>query len=1170
MQIDASKVKWDTPEIDLNKIQWDEDDEKPGLVKDFLIPTAKAIPRTVGTAAASMTVMPIAGLSGIASGFRGLLTGQDPMTAASNEYDRMMNRANFVKTPEEAKGLENLMLPMKPFEWAGQAGGYVGRKTGIPYAEPILGTLAEGAAMLTIPKLAKLAKERYTPKTAKPEGPLQGDKVTQDVFRETFKGKEEPIDPQSVKWDSDMPVDIEVPAYERQATMLPAGQGFTLVDTQNAKPASTIKDLMASIQNRAKHLEKNDSYKGTPIYKTWEDALNKEREQLKQITGQDEIKQPGNVSPQAEIIQPRPSQAVTVQADVPSVQTVTPSPKAAAAKTPEGVIGRINQLGGIDWGIDYNSKEARQFPDMKRTQKKGGMSPDDAAQILNDEGYNVGTGDELASALQSGQARKIYNPELQDALNERDLARQEKEWIENKLADEGITLYSNPIPQILKKYTQYIGEPIWDIVVNRTVPKVLESIGRPGQAVLRAFDTEYRGNLEGGGSFNEMVKMQKDKAAIGRDYAIDLGNRLQSYTESDQLALGEFVRGETESLPKHLEKIGSETKDILAELGKQAVETGLLSEETFFKNVGKYMPRLYESKEYQGMLNRYGIVKPDRLDLSRFQRRKDIPKELREQMGEILTPGYPVAKGIVQITHDISLARMFNDIAANPKWASTEPVEGWTQLTKSKKLGKLSEQYVHPEIEREINYIQERTPEWQKTINKAYGAWKYGKVILSPKTHVRNMMSNSTLAHLGGMPLWEQPYYIAGAIREMATDGPAYQLARRDTNIFRTGWSTNEIRNLYDQTLNLKGLSADNPVETMAWLRGALAKGKEGTAKLADLYTKEEQVFKLAKMMHSMKNGMDVKAAAADANKWLFDYGDVTHAQEKYRQSLLGAPFATFTLKALPRVAEAWIKTPWRFAAPFAMIYALEESARKYFGDTEDEAKGKRKLLPEYMQGKMFGFPSFPRIPLSDQYGREHYLDLTYILPWGDIGESGDFMGIPGAIRPLSHPLINELSQQISNHDIFWDQPIVKESEQAGLSKIGKLAASAKERGVHAAQTFLPTPAIDLNKIYSSIKGAPDYRGRERSGGVVAADVLAGIKMQPIDYAEQMEKIINKLDPEKGQLARELKAAIKTDALREAVLKKQGKDASVYTKRIEDRVEQLIGLSEELQEKFKQ
>jgi hypothetical protein len=67
-----------------------------------------------------------------------------------------------------------------------------------------------------------------------------------------------------------------------------------------------------------------------------------------------------------------------------------------------------------------------------------------------------------------------------------------------------------------------------------------------------------------------------------------------------------------------------------------------------------------------------------------------------------------------------------------------------------------------------------------------------------------------------------------------------------------------------------------------------------------------------------------------------------------------------------------------------------------------------------------------------------------------------------------------------------------------------------------------------------------------------------------------MEKIINKLDPEKGQLARELKAAIKTDALREAVLKKQGKDASVYTKRIEDRVEQLIGLSEELQEKFKQ
>jgi hypothetical protein len=216
----------------------------------------------------------------------------------------------------------------------------------------------------------------------------------------------------------------------------------------------------------------------------------------------------------------------------------------------------------------------------------------------------------------------------------------------------------------------------------------------------------------------------------------------------------------------------------------------------------------------------------------------------------------------------------------------------------------------------------------------------------------------------------------------------------------------------------------------------------------------------------------------------------------------------------------------------------------------------------------MMGFPSFPRVPFSDQFGREYYLDLTYILPWGDIGESGDFMNIPGAVRPLSHPLVNEAMQQFSNQDTFWNRPIVRESALAGKSSLEQNYIDKKERLTHAAKSFLPTPVMDLEKVVSSVRGNPDYMGRERPTGVTAADVLFGVKMQPVDYAEQQGKLVRQLDPNQGRIAAEIKAGIRTATLRKQILESKGKDASRYDKEIQDGIEQLNNMGKELSEKF--
>jgi len=753
----------------------------------------------------------------------------------------------------------------------------------------------------------------------------------------------------------------------------------------------------------------------------------------------------------------------------------------------------------------------------------------------------------------------------------------------DKLPPKSETLYSGiPIHKAGKVWTKNIGEPIWDKAVMKGIPKLLEKIPG-GKAINRAFLYDYRGNLPKTDRYISSMEDMKRAQSIGREYAIDLGKRLQAVPEESQLRMGEYITTKEPTVklnPQEL-KLAQEAKSVMLDLGKQAVDTGLLNEKTFFKNAGQYMPRLYTSKEFQGLLTKYNLTKPNRLDLSRFKQRKDIPKEIRKEMGEILTPGYPIAKGISQLTHDISTARFFNGIASNPEWATGKTVrmvpDDWKQLPSNKKLGKLSEANVHPEIFQDLQEAIRVMETPEKVWRKALGVWKYGKVIVSPKTHARNLLSNSVLAHLGGMPMYEQPIYLTKAAVEMRRKGEYWKQIKQEGGNQHT-FTEGELNQLFDKVEGqMGGIKAGSIPEKLGVIGDSWSMLKKGGKKAADLYQAEEQWFKTAKFIHNIeRKGMTPKEAWKDAEKWLFNYSKITRFQEKYRSKWYGAPFATFTFKAMPRVAEAMIKTPWRFVLPGAIIYALEKSASNMIGDTKEQEKAKKELRPEWMKGQTFGIPNFARMPFVDEWYREYYLNLTYILPWGDIGEAGNFGFIPGGIMPFSQPFLKEPMQQILNYDSFWKENIVKEKDVAGLkgskgkdpgeilspfNEAGRKAL--KIRGEHIAQAMLPTPVIDVTKAIAALRGVPDYKGRLKPPKVVAVDVIAGIKMYPVDYVEQVARQIGKIDPQKGWLARKIHTDIRTLAIKKRSLEKRGKDTSLYDKQIEQKIQQLKGLATE-------
>lgn len=850
-------------------------------------------------------------------------------------------------------------------------------------------------------------------------------------------------------------------------------------------------------------------------------------------------------------------------------------------------------------------------------------------EFMRDKGW---TGKEVKTALEKGlkgaklgkRQQEIWDNALiegrvryeRDAKSLGKIAPEEE--LPKDLADissqDLITLYGGiPIHKAGEAYTKHIGEPVWDTLVMKKIPKLLEKVPG-GKAVNRALIYSYRGDLPNTAKYIHSMEDMRKAQSVGREYAIDLGKRLQKLPEESQLKMGEYITTKEPTVklsPEEL-KLAKEAKTAMLDLGKQAVDAGLLAEETFFKNAGRYMPRLYTSKEYQGLLTRFSLKKPVRLDLSRFKMRKDIPKEIRQEMGEILTPGYPIAKGITQLTHDIEMARFFKGIASNKDWArpgkrfqvlaadaeaktwgawegdtvigvfgskkealaakaealakyeKANPIpEGWKQL-EGKKLGVLDGAYVHPEIHADLQETIRVIETPEKVWRKALGAWKFGKVIVSPKTHVRNLMSNSVLAHLGGLPMYEQPVYLTKAAIAMKKKGKYWEAIRKEGGFEHT-FTSGELNALFDQVEGqMAGIKAGSIPEKLGTIGNSWAVAKKGLRKAADLYQAEEQWFKMAKFIHNVeRKGMSNKAAWADAEKWLFNYQKITKFQEKYRSRWYGAPFATFTFKAMPRMAEAMIKTPWRFALPMAIIYSIEKAAQRKIGDTKEEIEAKKELRPEWMKGSILGIPNFARVAIIDDYGREHWYNLTYTCPWGDIGEGGKFGPIPGGLVPFSQPFVKEPWQQIANYDSFWKEEIVKEEDLAGKTKIEQLKVQAKERGKHLAQAMLPTPVFDISKIIDAFTERPDYRGRFKKPSVVAADVIAGVKMYPVDYTEQVIRQVSKLDPERGYLAKKIYAQIRTYAIKKKALEKKGAKTEFYDKKIEEKMRQLQGLAGE-------
>lgn len=647
-----------------------------------------------------------------------------------------------------------------------------------------------------------------------------------------------------------------------------------------------------------------------------------------------------------------------------------------------------------------------------------------------------------------------------------------------------------------------------------------------------------------------------------------------------------------------------EVKMLIDEQGQALVDAGLLPEEVYEKFAGEYLPRLYLKHIMgDGVFKAMGSGMKT-TDQGYLKKRKDIDEEVRKViLGQIYDPAFLASFGISRTMRDLAMIDFMEQVSDNRAWVPPKSVMQWggrnvspywarseaarlrkqadfiakggagqetadsarqaadtldaradrameamgesdlsdfKQIPDTVRYGALRGLWVRKEIYEDMvaatTFIDPGSFEgmMQRTLGKATRWWKTSKVGLNVPSHWRNMMGNTIQLQLSGVPLWRMPDLFAKAISSLLEDDQYYQIAKK-YGLRQASFANTELGRVRDEFLTM----ASSGAGTMDRMMAAL--GKVGNA-LGDVYQFEESLFKLAKLRYEMEsNNLPEDEAMLEAHKWLFDYSLVPRTIRYLRNAPAGTPFITYTYKALPRIAEALVKTPWRFLPYIAVYYALRELIEAAWDVDDDDLEKLRAAMPSWMANKS----SMMLLPVKDQYGRWQAVDMGYIVPWGmpfdvtkqlaegEIQQAADSTGFMGA------PIAEAIAVWLTGIDPFTKKPVINKA----LTTREQIAQGRNYMLDMALPGWL-SPNGWAGKVYDWKNDVPNKRtGEPKLGGGQLISALLGITIYPVDAEETRRTNTYFLSREVSDAQRQLGAIQRDKSLTNPETKKARLDA---------------------------
>lgn len=527
------------------------------------------------------------------------------------------------------------------------------------------------------------------------------------------------------------------------------------------------------------------------------------------------------------------------------------------------------------------------------------------------------------------------------------------------------------------------------------------------------------------------------------------------------------ITAEEARLMKKYRPLAESTAGKFEKLAKQQIKLGV-NPKIFDKYLGTYTgKRTYLSKMGEKVpVSQYATPKQLRLNMSQYQKRADIPTEVREAMGQVKQPAYGAATAAYNESQNIQKLKFYKTVA---KRYAGRAGEGMVQLPKDQKLGVLSGAFLPKNIASYVNSVS--SPEKASPLIKFF---KEGKTILSPKQLIRNTVASQVQAMMNPSGRADSIRRLPEAIRELRSKGKYYKEAKDAGIIGKTFAHTELAQYLPDGVVS----------ETSKFL-GSQKAGKvyENIKKPgAAIQNANEDMVKLQVFINERKAGATIAKAAKMAEETGFDYGKVTPFVNKLRkggkfnignQELpFSVPFITYGLKAGELTAKTLAKKPTRIANLRKVEQAVERTSE---GQNIDERN-----MPDYQKDSV-------RLPVKDKKGNNYRLNTKYLYPWGSMADFGSLY-LPAGQSP--DPVFGEIVSQGLNKDIFTGKDI--------QTKPGFVKGVLGQRGRHVAETLLPTPFRSGMKIYDAATKAPRYSTSPSVGEAVVQELgLPAFKYDP-------------------------------------------------------------------------
>jgi head-tail adaptor len=239
-------------------------------------------------------------------------------------------------------------------------------------------------------------------------------------------------------------------------------------------------------------------------------------------------------------------------------------------------------------------------------------------------------------------------------------------------------------------------------------------------------------------------------------------------------------------------------------------------------------------------------------DLSSLKKRKDLPVELRQLWGEYDDARVNYARSVSKMAFLVANHQFLREVrrVGDHNFLFDRPivrdgVEYKAQIAgdKSKTLEPLNGFYTSPEIKQAFEDAlgDPQIPDWLRIYMKANGFVKFSKTVLSPMTHVRNVVGNLGFAVANGH--WRAISLKGGVQTALTNLGTLtneqfrrYSRALTELGVLHESARAGELQDVIKEASKDINTFADN------WVVRTLARTKEG---ITNVYQTEDDIWKV-------------------------------------------------------------------------------------------------------------------------------------------------------------------------------------------------------------------------------------------------------------------------------------------------------------------------------------